>query len=815
MEGALHRNNGLDVHDSSNSLKNAENSKIDTEEYSEKEIKQFDDIVIKLYEESLQLKIQLQEIGRFKDIIQIISKNSKSYQTYPIINGIKLIMYGITRTVLTVIPLPQNIKYSISFNLKKNENLIPPFAPKLPILGPTDNNIQKLTADIARILVKNISFSDYQKLGTKPEISIIIPVYNNISYTVACLKSLHKHFCPWTFEIIVVDDASLDMTESLLSKIPGLRYFRNKKNLGFIKSSNVGFNMAKGDYVVFLNNDTIVHPGWLTHLRQTFEQHASIGIVGSKMVFGDGSLQEAGGIIWEDASGWNVGRTKDPNHPDYNYLRDVDYVSGASLMIPKKLFTKLGCFDEIYVPAYYEDTDLCFSARKAGYRVLYQPLSKITHFESISSGSDTTSSKKKCMVINQETFKAKWADVLTHHLPNAKTPNIARDRYAKEHILIIDSTTPEPDKDAGSIDMINLIDILLGQGYRVHFIPQDNFSNIYKYTEKLQEIGVHCIYAPHYTSVSDYLIKTDDKFDLIIIARMAVANDEVRTIKKHLPNTPRIFYTVDLHYLREMRAAKLSRNVNALSDAKNTQKVEIKLMQDFDTTIVLSQEEYKILSKKHITGLETLPLLRNFSIDSIPDFNKRDSVAFVGGYRHLPNIQAVHFLLDKIWPLVTNLREKAGMQPITLRVGGSNMPDELRHHVESAPNVEHIGYIDCMASFWAKQRLSIAPLIVGAGLKGKVAESWGYGVPVIGTSIAFEGMPSDHDLKDITLQGEDAQELAQLIIDFYDDAEQWHNTSEKAASYAKRSFSTSVLSDKVSEIISHTKARAKKRLNVS
>ncbi|PYL40519.1 MAG: glycosyl transferase, partial [Verrucomicrobia bacterium] len=165
-------------------------------------------------------------------------------------------------------------------------------------------------------------------------------------------------------------------------------------NSGFITSCNRGAEAARGKYLVFLNNDTIVRQGWLTALLDTFAQEQRAGIVGSKLLYPDGRLQEAGGIIWRDATGWNYGKFDDPQKPEYNYLRDVDYCSAAALMIPKSLFASVGCFDSRYTPAYYEDTDLAFKIRAAGYRVLYQPLSEVIHYEGATGGTDLSTGAK-------------------------------------------------------------------------------------------------------------------------------------------------------------------------------------------------------------------------------------------------------------------------------------------------------------------------------------------------------------------------------------------------------------------------------------
>src|SRR5262249_30187437 len=149
---------------------------------------------------------------------------------------------------------------------------------------------------------------------------------------------------------------------------------------------------------------------------RTFDEVPDAGIVGSKLLFADGKLQEAGGIVWRMGDAWNWGRGADPGEPRFCFLRDVDYVSAAALMIPKDLFTELGGFDQHFAPAYYEDTDLCFRVTRSGRRVLFQPKSEVIHYEGISSGTDVTSrTAKRYQAINHRKFHERWRQRLAAH----------------------------------------------------------------------------------------------------------------------------------------------------------------------------------------------------------------------------------------------------------------------------------------------------------------------------------------------------------------------------------------------------------------
>lgn len=258
-----------------------------------------------------------------------------------------------------------------------------------------------------------------------PRVSIVIPVFNKVTYTYNCLLTVVDIDPDISKEVIIINNASSDETKTFLNQLQGggFRVINNQDNKGFVGACQQGGAMARGEFILLLNNDTQVRSGYLSNMLAIFDNDEKVGLVGSKLIYPDGRLQEAGGIVFNDASGCNYGRLQDPSLPHFNQNRQVDYCSGASLMIRTALWQHWGGFDNRYAPAYYEDTDLCFTARAKGYKVMYCHDSQVIHHEGITSGTDVTQGFKAFQVINHKKFYQKWREVLTTQHCSPLTPH--------------------------------------------------------------------------------------------------------------------------------------------------------------------------------------------------------------------------------------------------------------------------------------------------------------------------------------------------------------------------------------------------------
>ena len=626
------------------------------------------------------------------------------------------------------------------------------------------------------------------------EISFIIPCYDQLAYTVNCLQSIAEHKINAAYEIIVINDASPEDDYSILSSIPGLTLINNEVNLGYLESCNKASALAKGRYLYLLNNDTYVTEGSVDALYQTFSDFPKAGLVGSKLYYSNGILQEAGGIVWNDGSAWNYGRFEISNEPRFNYLRSVDYCSAASVMIPRDLFDKLGGFDPIYKPAYYEDTDLALRIRHSGWDVLYQPQSKIVHYEGISHGTDPSQGLKKHQLINQKTFQQRWSQKLSNHQSNGVNPDQEKDRDFKHKVLLIDKCTPTPDQDAGSVVLMNLMLMLRHLGFQPTFIPDDNYAYIDPYTPFCQRLGIECLYAPHITNVAQHVKQQGNRYDLVILFRPDLTQCHLKTIRKYCSKAQIIYYPHDLHFIRLEREGQLLKKNNLIQLARKSRIAELQNSSKADSTIVVSKSEQNELQQcLPEARIDFLPLM--FSDQNknkpMPKFGSLNMV-FVGSFNHSPNADAVQWFVSEVLPLITKVLPEA-----QLHVVGTNPPANIEKLSRSSVVIH--GFVEDLDTFFSEMSLSVVPLRFGAGMKGKVGSALRCGLPVVSTSIGCEG--TEIQPEEGILIADNPETFSEAVIKALTCEQTWHSLSDKGMNACQRLWGKEVTVKKLQSIL--------------
>ena len=609
---------------------------------------------------------------------------------------------------------------------------------------------------------------DTPTLNQLPTASIVLTAFNKIEYTEACIRQIQLTIPRGVqCEIVVVDDMSTDETYEVLQKLAAkddrIKVVRNDENVGFLVSSNRGAEEATGDVIVFLNNDTLPQPGWLAALLRTLRDLPDAGAVGGKLVYPDGTLQEAGGLVFSDGSAANYGKG-DPSAdaPLYSYLREVDYCSGAALATWSKLFHQLGGFDLRYRPIYYEDTDYCFKVREAGYRVYYQPDCRVVHLEGLTSGTDVSTGLKRYQLVNRQKFSERWQEALTRQAPppsNYDYESLHRlsVRFERElsagrrRALVYAPRMPEFDREAGSKRTFDLIRLLRETGWAVSFVAE-NAQGQERYFHTLRQLGVATYAGPGSNLAGDEYIGDFGRllkaelFDLAIVAFWSCARKQIPAIRSFSPQTRIVVDSIDLHFLRQARR-HLRKGPDAVArsvldwDYAWDMIGELNTYAEADAVLTVSEKEAALIND--FTGNAELayavPDMETIRASTVP-FEERSGIVFVGNFRHPPNAEAVEYLCKEVVPLLDP--DLLAHHPIS--IVGNDLNANVAQLAKGLPHVRLVGWVPSVVPYLHQSRIAVVPVLHGAGTKRKLIQALTAGTPTVSTSIGVEGL----DLRD-------------------------------------------------------------------
>jgi GT2 family glycosyltransferase len=637
--------------------------------------------------------------------------------------------------------------------------------------------------------------------GTEPLVSVVIPAYECFAETLGCLRALAERTPKGLCEAIVVDDGSGDPSFSQLQGIPGLTLKRMARNSGFTLAASAGAELARGKFIFFLNNDTEVRSGWLQPLLETIAD-PSVGAVGSRLVNPDGTLQEAGSLVWNDGSAANIGYGKDPYQPEVSFTREVDYCSAAALLVPADLYGEVGGFDPIFSPGFYEDTDLCFKIWAQGMRVLYEPRSVVSHIGGATFGTLLSQGKsdrftKTAELVNRYRFVAKWADeLLLHRAPGSISPLDAGRYPASPAVLVIDEKVPEPDRDSGSLRMYWILRLLAERGCRVTLLAANTVRTM-PYSEQLAALGIEVWAAAHEREPSSVLWERQGLYDLVIISRPAPIEAFLEQVTIWQPRATVLYDTVDLHELRLRREAELGLAgvTKAAEEAahieRTTQLERLGIARSDVVATVTEAEAEKVRELSPATPTIVLPNVHESRDDPSPPFADRSGLLFIGSFAHTPNVDAVSYLVQDVLPL---LEARLDIKTVLL---GSNPPAPVLDLARD--RIEVPGYVHDVTPYFDRARVFVAPLRYGAGMKGKLGQAISLGLPVVTTSIGAEGMSlvdGEH-----VLIADTAETIADAVVRLHEDAELWSRLASNARAHAAKQWSPEAMGERLDGLL--------------
>jgi O-antigen biosynthesis protein len=572
-----------------------------------------------------------------------------------------------------------------------------------------------------------------------PRASVVILTRHNLAKLAACLRSLEHNVAPETaYEVIVLlNDAEPGIETALGRQVSGARVLSSEVNLGFSGGNNRAARHARGEYLVLLNDDTEVEPRWLEALVEAADAHPYAGAVGSRMLFPDGRLQEAGSAIWSDGTTSPRGRGLPPGSRAFSALEPVDYCSASSLLVRRRTWDAVGGFDEEYAPAYYEDTDLCLAIAERGERVLYQPLSRVLHHESSSSDD---SFKRFLFARNLERVRSKWARRLRDHeppprdgAPGALERAVHRARGCRPRVLAVDSRIPEERLGAGYPRMLDTLRTL-SERFSVAFHPWERRDGDFS---ELGRLGIELVDG----DLEEHLASPGVLYEAAILSRPNAIGPVIEALRRHQPAAA-LVYDVEALYYRRMasKAAVLEQPADAeraAARAEVMRRIEEAIAREVDRLVCLSPVEAEILAR--VEGHAPIELLEQYRPSARPTergFRERRDMLYAAGWAagaDSPNADGLEWFATDILPAI---REQVPWARLV--VTGADPPTHVTRL--AGPSIQFLGYVEDMHVVYDRARVVVVPMRYGAGVKMKTTEALQFGVPTVTTTIGADGV---------------------------------------------------------------------------
>ena len=676
---------------------------------------------------------------------------------------------------------------------------------KPPQLEDTDRESQETSGDpkqlfsaLYQVQLQNFISSNFTlelPHSDNPEVSILIVLYNRAELTLACLRSLAENQSE-RMEIIIVDNASSDDTSTLLDRLRGVHIIRNSENLNFLLAVNQAAREAHGKYLLVLNNDAQLQPGALRSALTTIGSSTDIGAVGGRLILLDGTLQEAGSIIWRDGSCLGYGRGDDPFAPTYMFRRDVDYCSGAFLLTPRDLWNQMGGFDEKYKPAYYEETDYCMRLWERGLRVVFDPNAVLLHYEFASSTSVTKATDLQRA--HQALFLDRHREALSRQFPaDMNATLLARMRGGKKRILFIDDRVPHTWCGSGYPRSRTILLGMLEQGFFVTlypiFVVNEEWSSVYSDIPREVEVmtghGAPLLEA--------FLRNRVGYYDTIFVSRP----HNMKQLARVLAENPNWFERVKIIYdaeaifagrevtLHELRGAPFSQ-----TEQNDIVKEEVAATAVADCVVAVSEAEKRAFEAH---GVERVQILGHMLLPSPLErsFENRKGFLFVGAIHQeaSPNGDSLIWFLEEVFPLI----QAALGTDVPFTVVGYNTSGRIRQL--AGPTVRIVGLLRDLTQLYTDARVFVAPTRYAAGIPHKIHESAARGLPVVATELVAAQL-GWHDNIELLI-GKDADSFAQKCIELYRNQELWMKLRQTGLDRVKAECSKEAFDRTLKEIL--------------
>jgi len=633
----------------------------------------------------------------------------------------------------------------------------------------------------------------------QPDVSIILVLYNQAELTFGCLGSIIETLSGGVpaVEVIILDNASSDLTGALLDRIEGAAIIRSPTNLHFLKGVNLAAASARGRSILLLNNDAQLLPGAVDAALRTLESAPDIGAVGGRIILPDGTLQEAGSIVWRDGACSGYGRGQDPNGPDYMFQRDVDFCSGAFLLTSMAAWRELGGFDERFAPAYYEETDYCLRLWEGGRRVVFDPDAAIIHYEFGSSG--TAGDALALQAANHGIFVQQHRAWLEGQFV-ASPANVIAARVARSaapRVLVLEDRVPKVELGAGYPRSNLLLHELLAAGAQVALFPMNRHDESWSGVHRALDKRIEVLIAAERSQLRSYLEARRGHFAAIIVCRppnMASFEAAVGHDRDLIAGATIIYDAEALFVTRTLQKLEAEGSPPSELERHRMVAAEVALTRLADAVLAVSPAEQDTFE---LYGAKQVQVLGHAIEDATiaTGFAERDQIVFLGGAEtdDAPNTLAVRWFVDDILPRV---RESLG-ETLRLTVVGKAEAPSIRALEGSL--LDLAGMVEDLGVALARARVMVVPSRLGAGIPLKILHGAKMGIPIVATGLVAGQLGWQDGVE--LLVADDAAGFARACVNLYSDPALWERIRRNALERVQRDYAPENFAARVQAIV--------------
>ena len=633
----------------------------------------------------------------------------------------------------------------------------------------------------------------------EPDVSVLIVVWNKAHFTLRCLRALHV--ARERIEVIVVDNASTDATAKMLSRMENVRVIRNDVNEGFLLATNCAALAAHGRTLLLLNNDAFLRPGAIAAAAATLDAAPNIGAVGGRLILPDGTLQEAGSIIWSDGSTLGYARGANPEVGEAMFRRDVDYCSGAFLMTHRATWERLGGFDPCYAPAYYEEADYCMRLREVGLRTVYEPMAVADHFEFGSAGE--RDDVIALSIRNRKLFRHRHAARLNadHLPPSAANILAARDaaRPRGRRLLVVDDLVPLAALGSGFPRAKEILVDAAALGWCVTFYPTNQIVVDWSAARRELPASIEIVANGARAGLASFLGSRPGYFDTVLVSRphnIAPVREALREGSNRETGVRLIYDAEALFSMRELAQAEVQGSAMTATQSEALIASEVALCEDVDVIVCVTEAEAAIF-RDRLPDRELVPMyvLSHPTEEraNTPEFADRYGFLFVGRLLETvsPNWDGLLWFVRECWPCI-----RAKLPGVTLTVVGQLHPD---HADLAAPDVRLLGGLDDLRPAYDAARIFVAPVRFAAGVPIKILEATAAGLPTAGTGLMAR---QTNLVPGVSIIAEDDPvALAAAVVDLHEDPIAWTTMRNMAQECVRRDHSAARFRQSLVEIL--------------